>query len=65
MKELTIKDSNKQNKDQLEEKHEDESINDQNIQEQPQGTSDLPKKWRYVHNHPKELIIDEDRKSVV
>ena len=34
MKELTIKDSNEQNKDQLEEKHEDESINNQNVQEQ-------------------------------
>ena len=43
MKELTLNDSNEQNKDQLDEKHEDESINDQNIQEQPQDTDNLPK----------------------
>ena len=36
MKELTIN-------DQLKEKHEDKSINDQNVREQPQGTSDLSK----------------------
>ena len=38
MKELTLNDSNEQNKDQL-----DESINDQNIQEQPQDTGNLPR----------------------
>ena len=59
MKELTINDSNEQNKGQLKKKYEDESINDQNIQEQPQDTSNLSKKWRYVHNHPKELILDD------
>ena len=59
MKELTINDSNERNKEQLKEKHEDESINDQIIQEQPQDTSNLPKEWRYVHNHPKELIIGD------
>ena len=33
IKELTLNDSNEQNKDQLDKKYEDESINDQNIQE--------------------------------
>ena len=41
MKELTINDSNEQNKDQLKEKYEDESINDQNTQEQPQDIGNL------------------------
>ena len=59
MKELTINNSNKRNKDYLEEKYEDESINDQNIQEQSQDTDNLPREWRYVHNHPKELIIGD------
>ena len=59
MKELTLNDSDQQNKDQMDEKYEDEHINDQNIQEQPQDTCNLSKKWRYIHNHPKELIIGD------
>ena len=43
IKELTLSDSNEQNKSQLDEKHEDESINDQNIWEQPQDTGNLPR----------------------
>ena len=42
----------------MDEKYEDKNINDQNIQEQPQDIDNLPRKWRYIHNHLKELIID-------
>ena len=44
MKELTLNNSIKRIKDQLDEKYEDESINDQNIQEQSQDIDNLLKK---------------------
>ena len=48
MKEITLKDSaTPEDKDQEEEQNE----KGEEIQEQPQGTNDLPKEWRYVHNH--------------
>ena len=59
MKELTFNDSNEQKKDQL-----NESINDQNIQEQPQDTGNLSREWRYIHNHPKKLIIEDPIQGV-
>ena len=64
MKELILNDSDEQNKDQMDEKYEDESINDQNIQEQPQDTGNLSREWRYVYNHPKELIIGDPTQGV-
>ena len=30
----------------------------------PQGTNNLPKEWRYDHNHPKELIISDPTHGV-
>ena len=48
----------------MKEKYEDESINNLNIQEQPQDTSNLPREWRYVHNHLKKLIIDDPAQGI-
>ena len=61
MKEITLKDSaTPEDKDQEDEQNE----KGEEIQEQPQGTNDLPKEWRYVHNHPKELIIGDPMHGV-
>ena len=61
MKEITLKDSaTPEDKDQEDEQNE----RGEEIQEQPQGTNDLPKEWRYVHNHPKELIIGDPMHGV-
>ena len=59
MKELTLNDSDQQNKVQMDEKYKDENINNQNIQEQPQDIGNLSREWKYVHNHSKELIIGD------
>ena len=61
MKELTLKDSTIQNDDKYENKQDDEG---EEQQEQSQGTNDLPKEWRYNHNHPKELIIGDPTHGV-
>ena len=61
MKEITLKDSaTPEDKDQEVKQNE----KGEEIQEQPQGTNDLPKEWRYVHNHPKELIIGDPMHGV-
>lgn len=51
--------------------HEDKNENgdegnqeQKNQQEQPQEKHDLPKDQRYVHNHPKELVIDDPSHKV-
>ena len=36
----------------------------QNIQEQLQDIDNLSREWRYVHNHLKELIIDDPTQGV-
>ena len=54
MKKLILKDSTIQNEEEHENKQDDEG---EEQQEQSQGTNDLPKEWRYDHNHSKELII--------
>ena len=39
------------------------SLKDKSVEEEEEQVSkeqpELPKEWRYAHNHPKELIIDD------
>ena len=55
MKEITLKDSaTPKDKDQEDEQNE----RGEEIQEQPQGTNDLPKEWRYVHKDRKSTRLN-------
>ena len=49
------------NEKEHENKHKDESEEQQDQQKQPQGTNNLPRKWTYIHNYPKKLIIGDPR----
>ena len=61
MKELNLKERSTQDEDEGTKDTEQEKNTEQEVL---QRYSDLPKEWRYAHNHPRDLIIDDPSQGV-
>ena len=59
VKKLILKDSTINNEKEHEEDHDDDGE-----KQQAQGTYDLSREWRYIHNHLKKLIIDDSTHGI-